>query len=48
MSEPTPQQRAFAVHPAEAFVQACPGGGKTRTIVERVQTMATALPPRKA
>jgi DNA helicase-2/ATP-dependent DNA helicase PcrA len=47
MSEPTPQQRAFAVHPAEAFVQACPGGGKTRTIVERVQTMATALPPRK-
>jgi DNA helicase-2/ATP-dependent DNA helicase PcrA len=47
MSEPTAEQRAFAAHPAEAFVQACPGGGKTRTVVERVQTMAPALPPRK-
>ena len=47
MSEPTPQQRAFAEHPEEAFVQACPGGGKTRTIVSRVQIMTPALPPRK-
>ena len=47
MSEPTPQQRAFAEHPQEAFVQACPGGGKTRTIVARVQAMAPELKPRK-
>jgi len=47
MSEPTPQQRAFVEHPEEAFVQACPGGGKTRTIVERVQAMAPGLKPRK-
>lgn len=47
MSEPTPEQRAFAEHPCEAFVQACPGGGKTRTIVQRVQKLAPGLPPRK-
>lgn len=47
MSEPTPQQRALAEHPQEAFVQACPGGGKTRTIVSRVQIMTPALPLRK-
>jgi DNA helicase II / ATP-dependent DNA helicase PcrA len=47
MSEPTPQQRAFAEHPDEAFVEACPGGGKTRTIVSRVQTMFPRLPARK-
>lgn len=46
MSKPTPQQRAFAEHPGEAFVQACPGGGKTRTIVERVQKIAPGLPLR--
>ncbi|MGO9741975.1 MAG: UvrD-helicase domain-containing protein [Roseiarcus sp.] len=47
MSKLTPEQRAFVRHPAEAFVQACPGGGKTRTIVARVQTMTPGLPPRK-
>ncbi|ARP98107.1 UvrD-helicase domain-containing protein [Pseudorhodoplanes sinuspersici] len=47
MSEPTVEQRAFAEHPREAFVQACPGGGKTRTIVHRVQNIAPGLPPRK-
>jgi len=47
MSEPTPQQRAFAEHAAEAFVRACPGGGKTQTIVERVRIIAPGLPPRK-
>src|SRR3954454_13121204 len=47
MSEPTPEQRAFAQHPHGAFVQACPGGGKTRTIVQRVQNLAPGLPPRK-
>jgi DNA helicase-2/ATP-dependent DNA helicase PcrA len=47
MSQPTPEQRAFVEHPSEAFVQACPGGGKTRAIVQRVQTIAPGLPPRK-
>jgi superfamily I DNA/RNA helicase len=47
MSDPTPEQRAFAEHPGEAFVQACPGGGKTQSIVQRVQVLAPGLPPRK-
>src|SRR5581483_5061178 len=47
MSELTPEQRAFTEHPSEAFVQACPGGGKTRTVVQRVQNIAPKLPPRK-
>jgi DNA helicase-2/ATP-dependent DNA helicase PcrA len=47
MSEPTPEQRAFAEHPSEAFVQACPGGGKTRTIVQRAQNIVPGLPLRK-
>ncbi|MDZ4062800.1 MAG: UvrD-helicase domain-containing protein [Brevundimonas sp.] len=42
----TEQQRAFAEYPAEAFVQACPGAGKTRTLVERLNTLATSLPAR--
>lgn len=47
MSEPTPEQRAFVEHTSEAFVRACPGGGKTRTIVQRVQRIAPGLAPRK-
>jgi DNA helicase II / ATP-dependent DNA helicase PcrA len=47
MSEPTAEQSAFVEHTSEAFVQACPGGGKTRTIVQRVQRIAPGLPPRK-
>lgn len=43
MTELTEEQRTFADHPTEAFVQACPGGGKTRTIIERVQRIAPLL-----
>lgn len=31
----TPEQRAIAEHPRGAFVEACPGSGKTRAIVAR-------------
>lgn len=47
MSEPTPEQRTFAEYPSEAFVQACPGGGKTQSIVQRVKAIAPGLPTRK-
>lgn len=43
----TPEQRRFAEHVPEAFVEACPGAGKTRTIVARLARMATTMPPRK-
>lgn len=43
----TEQQAAFAAHEAAAFVEACPGAGKTRTIVARIQRLAQSLPPRK-
>lgn len=43
----TEEQRAFAEHPGEAFVEACPGSGKTGTIVARLQLRADRLPVRK-
>ncbi len=43
----TPEQRAFVDHLPEAFVVACPGAGKTQTIVERVGRIASKLPPRR-
>lgn len=43
----TEEQRQFALHPNEAFVQACPGAGKTRTILARIKNISTTLPPRK-
>jgi len=43
----TDEQRAFAEHANEAFVQACPGAGKTRTVVARLEKIAKALPPRR-
>ena len=46
MRQPTPQQRAFAEHPVGAFVEACPGAGKTQTIIDRVSLISTRLPPR--
>ena len=42
----TTEQKAFAVHPNEAFVEACPGAGKTRTILARLAHLAKSLPPR--
>lgn len=43
----TPEQHRFAEHTPEAFVEACPGAGKTRTIVARLARIATTIPPRK-
>lgn len=43
----TDEQRTFAEHPDEAFVQACPGAGKTRTLVERLHNLNADLPPRR-
>jgi len=43
----TPEQECFANHGEEAFVMACPGAGKTRTIVERLARIAKTLPPRR-
>lgn len=40
----TPEQRAVAEHPRGAFVEACPGSGKTRAIVARVGRIAGTLP----
>lgn len=39
----TPEQRAVAQHPRGAFVEACPGAGKTRVIVARVAGIASEL-----
>ncbi len=47
MTELTTQQRAFAGHEGDAFVRACPGGGKTRTIAARAQRISPPLPPRQ-
>lgn len=37
---PTDQQKAVIIHDRSAFVTACPGAGKTRTIVERARHLA--------
>jgi DNA helicase II / ATP-dependent DNA helicase PcrA len=44
---PTAEQRAFAEHPDEAAVEACPGAGKTRTILTRLANLGMTLPPRR-
>lgn len=43
----TSEQERFAKHDSEAFVEACPGAGKTRTIIARLKNLALALPPRR-
>lgn len=43
----TPEQEAFATHVGGAFVHACPGSGKTRTIIARLAKITAALPPRR-
>ncbi len=43
----TTEQQAFVAHEGEAFIQACPGAGKTKTIVARLARIAAGLPPRK-
>lgn len=43
----TVEQQAFVDHIGEAFVEACPGAGKTRAIVSRIHRLSLSLPPRK-
>lgn len=43
----TPQQRLLAEHDHEVFLKACPGAGKTRTIINRVVNISEGLPIRK-
>lgn len=43
----TAEQEAFAAHVGGAFVHACPGAGKTRTIIARLARIAATLPPRR-
>lgn len=43
----TAEQEAFATHVGGAFVHACPGAGKTRTIIARLAMIAATLPPRR-
>jgi DNA helicase-2/ATP-dependent DNA helicase PcrA len=42
----TDEQRTFANHVPEAFLEACPGAGKTRAIVARIARIAPTLPVR--
>jgi len=45
-SKPTCEQKRFALHPRAAFVEACPGAGKTRAILDRLENLLKGLPPR--
>ena len=47
MTRLTDEQRRFADHIPGAFVEACPGAGKTRAIVARVARIAPTLPARR-
>ncbi len=47
MMELTNEQCTFADHVSGAFVEACPGAGKTRTIVARIARIARSLPVRR-
>lgn len=38
---PTKEQEAIILHAGHAFVRACPGAGKTRTMVERARQLLT-------
>jgi len=43
----TAEQEAFATHVGGAFLHACPGAGKTRTIIARLAKIAVTLSPRR-
>lgn len=43
----TQEQCHFVNHAAEIFVEACPGSGKTQTIIARLARIKNLLPPRK-
>lgn len=40
-------QKAVVDHVGDAYVEACPGAGKTRTLVHRVSRISKSLPPRQ-
>lgn len=44
---PTCEQKRFAKHTSEVFVSACPGSGKTRAILDRLEILLKNLPPRR-
>jgi len=41
------RQMAVIDHVGNAYVEACPGAGKTRTLVQRVERLSRAIAPRK-
>ena len=43
----TDEQQRFIEHPSEVFLMACPGSGKTRAIIGRVQRLSVNIKPRK-
>lgn len=43
----TDEQDTFAAHVGGVFVHACPGAGKTRTIIARLARIAATLPARR-
>jgi len=47
LPELTEEQQEFVDHIGGAFVEACPGAGKTRAIVSRIHRLGQTLPPRK-
>ena len=42
----TAEQKAFLTHAGGAFIHACPGAGKTRSIIARLARIVATLPPR--
>jgi DNA helicase II / ATP-dependent DNA helicase PcrA len=44
---PTDEQRAVIDSPSAVFVHACPGAGKTETIVGRVSALISSIAPRR-
>lgn len=43
----TREQESFASHASGSFLHACPGAGKTRTIIARLTKIAATLPSRR-
>lgn len=43
----TDEQNGFANHQNGVFVEACPGAGKTRTVLARMNNITNTLPPRR-
>lgn len=46
-ANPTIEQAKVILHQGNQFVKACPGAGKTRTLVERLIFQAEKLPPKR-